>query len=287
MAVTETGAYFNIGRVIQLTFALVGRNFVPFSLLSLLLAGVPYLLLLLIVPAAVASAMSPGGPSAGSGMSTIAFVVFAVYFLGALILQAALTRASVDDLSRKTVSISAALGTGIAVLLPMLGLMLIFFGVLLVGAFIFGFGMAAGAAAQSGVVMGVATIAVIAGAVYLIVRWLVSAPVLVVERPGVFASLRRSTALTKSHRWAILGLLVLYALFLFVLQLVIALVMPGAGAMMSGTSVEGLTLVPLVLLVLLQSVITMFITAGIASIYFELRQIKDGVGVSELADVFA
>ena len=50
MAVAEAGANFDIGRVIQRTMALVGRNFVPFFVLSLVLTGLPALILQVALP---------------------------------------------------------------------------------------------------------------------------------------------------------------------------------------------------------------------------------------------
>jgi hypothetical protein len=37
---------------------------------------------------------------------------------------------------------------------------------------------------------------------------------------------------------------------------------------------------------LVDSVVAIVSTVGVASIYFELRQIKEGVGVAEIASVF-
>jgi hypothetical protein len=75
--------------------------------------------------------------------------------------------------------------------------------------------------------------------------------------------------------------------FLIVLQAVIALIIPGAGAALMGTATAPAPLFATLILVAMQIVLSMVITIGIASIYFELRQLKDGVGVSELAQVFA
>lgn len=282
MTFTESkGLSFDFGRVMSRTLSLIKRNFVPFFVLSLVLGGAPYLVLLLVMPALIL-----GGPDA----ATLAFAVIAlvlVYLIAALVLQAALTRASVDDLSGKPVGLGAALSTGVALILPMLGLGLVVGGVVVVGAIIFGVGMSLIGFGMVGWPMILLTIVMIGLGVYLFLRWIVSAPVLVIERIGVFPSLRRSSALTENHRWAIFGLLVLYAIFVLVLQFVAGLVFPGAEATMSGVPSATTPFVSLVALVLIQAVTSMIVTVLIASVYFELRQLKDGVGVSELANVFA
>jgi hypothetical protein len=123
--------------------------------------------------------------------------------------------------------------------------------------------------------------------IYLALRWAVAAPVLVVEKIGVFASMGRSSTLTQNHRWAILGLVVLYVILLLVFYTIIGLAIPGMAGAMYGLTPGGPTLLVLIVMVAMQVLTSMVATVGGAAIYFELRQIKEGVGVSELAQVFA
>jgi hypothetical protein len=256
MAVTDAGARFDFGRVTSRTFSLIGRNFVPFAVLAALLAGVPYVVMLILIPALGGS--EPGAVGLGAILSVI------VLTLAGFVLQAALTRASVDDLSGKGVSIGAALSTGVAMMLPLFGLGIIM-----------------------GLGIGVGMLLLIVPGIFLALMWIVASPVLVVERLGIFPSLQRSGKLTENHRWAILGLIVLYVIIVIIIQIVIGLMIPGAAATMSGLSQEGPTILTLVFLFLMQTVNSMIGTVGIAAIYFELRQIKEGVDVTELAQVFA
>ena len=282
MSVEGAGATFNIGRVIQRTFGLIRRNFVAFSALSLAFVGGPYLLILAFAAALVGGAR---GFDPSDGMNS-AIVMVIVYFSCWLILLAALTRAAVDDLSRKSVSVTAAVRTGFAVLLPMLGLLLVYFGAMILGTILLSLGIAIGAAAGP-ILVGLLSLSGVVGGIYVVVRWLVSAPVLVVERPGVFASLRRSRALTENHRWAILGLTVLFLAFVFVLFTVISLLVPNVRLALTGSQFGLGSTLTIVVLVLRQAAVSMIGTALVASVYFELREIKEGVGVSELADVFS
>lgn len=257
MAVTDAGARFDFGRVTSRTFSLIGRNLVPFAALAALLAGVPYAAMLTLIPALGAGA-EPGTLGVGAIVSII------VLMLAGIVLQAALTRASVDDLSGKGVSVGAALSTGIALVLPLLGL-----GIVL------------------GLGVGLGMLLLIVPGVILFLMWIVASPVLVVERLGIIASLQRSSKLTENHRWAILGLIVLYAIIVFIIQIVIGLMIPGAAVAMSGLANEFPPILALVFLFFMQTVNSMIGTVGIAAIYFELRQIKEGVDVTELAQVFA
>lgn len=253
-AIDGSGPRFDFGRVTSRIGALIGRNFVPFIVLSLILAGAPYLLLLIAQPAFA------GEPSVGGVVGIVALLVL----VGAgLVLQAAITRASVDDLSGKGVSIGSALSTGVSVALPLLG-----FGIL------FGLGV------------GLGMILLIVPGVYLALRWAVAGPIIVIERLGVFKAMARSATLTEKHRWAILGLIVLYVIFAIVVQGVVALAVPGAGAAMMGVPGE-VGVLAIVALVAFQTISSIIATVGVAAVYFELRQIKDGVDVSDLANVFA
>jgi hypothetical protein len=258
MSVTESsGARFDFGRVTSRTFGLVGRNFVPFAVLSLIFSGVPAALIMLIQPALIAQ-QDP------TQMLVVIYAAAFVSYLAGLVLTSALTRASVDDLSGRPVAIGAALSTGLALLLPMIAL---------------------------GIVMGVAIvlglILLIIPGIYLALRWAVAAPVLVVERIGVFKAMERSAALTQNHRWAILGLIVLFIVFVVVLQVIVMLVLPGGATAMMGVSADTPPILAIIVLTAVQIITSMVATVGVAAIYFELRQIKEGVDVSELAKVFA
>jgi hypothetical protein len=276
MAPSDKGGAFDIGRVIRRTFGLIGRNWAPFSLLAALFSGIPYLFAALLIPANQVSSTTPA-----------ALALFATYLFGAMVLQASLTRASIDELAGNPVSLAASLRAGFAALLPMLGLTLFVFFLLVVG--VLAMGIAAGIAVLGAgyVLVLVLYVVVIVTLVYLLVRWIAVVPVIVAERPGVIQSLRRSSALTENHRWAILGLMTLYVVALIVLQAVLAAVLPGPGPNMYSApfSVQSIAVAAVGLIV--QIATSMVVAVGIATIYFELRQIKEGVGVTELAQVFA
>jgi len=119
--------------------------------------------------------------------------------------------------------------------------------------------------------------------IMLSIRWIVSIPTQVMESPGVFASMGRSAELTKGNRWSIFGLVIVAGLIIFAIELVVGLLIaPGiAFARAINSSAFQLIAAPL-----LSLVITPLFSAGFASLYFELRSTREGVGVESLASVF-
>ena len=183
------------------------------------------------------------------------------------ILQGALTRASVDDLSKKGVSIGAALGDGLRYFFPL------FIVALLVGL---------------GTLIGL--ILLVIPGLFLMVRWAVSAPAALIEREGPTHSIGRSAELTEGHRWAIFGLVLLYVVFAYAIGIGLGIALAAMGGLgstaagvmtkdMSGYIFAGATSS-------VESLMSLVATVGMASLYFELRRVKDGVGVDELAKVF-
>jgi hypothetical protein len=197
-----------------------------------------------------------------------------ISIVGNAALQGSVIYASVSDLNGKRVGFGDAIGVGLRYFLPLFCIGLIvsiccFFGYLI---FI-----------VPGVLLGLA--------------WCVAAPAEVVERTGIFGAFSRSADLTRNHRGAIFALVIIFGVAVFVVQMVmnaIGQIAFGLSGSMSGGVGAGslpagfrnmLTAQSLVAVVM-QVAIASFASAGLASIYFELRQIKEGVGAEQLAAVF-
>src|SRR6185312_11581005 len=133
------------------------------------------------------------------------------------ILQGALTRASVDDLSRKGVRIGAALGDGLRHFFPL------FIVALLTGLGVF-----------------VGLVFFVLPGVFLMVRWVVAAPAAVIEREVPTHSIGRSAELTRGHRWAVFGLVLLYLVFYYATFLGLGIVVNAIG----GAGAEGSAIIP-------------------------------------------
>lgn len=121
--------------------------------------------------------------------------------------------------------------------------------------------------------------------VFLLVTWSVVLPVLVLENKGVLASISRSAELTRFCRGAILALILLLLLLLagvmliyFLVTLIGTLVLPD-----SDTTI----LTDVILMPLLGGGFTTITVLGSIALYRELKRVKEGGELSEVADVFA
>jgi len=120
----------------------------------------------------------------------------------------------------------------------------------------------------------------------------VAVPAELAERPGVIGALSRSADLTRGRRWSIFGLLLLYALAIWVVTAIVALV---AGLLFYGGvgktffNAEGgpLTYVGIVVTTLVTAGVTMVSAVGVAALYAELRMVKEGPQTQSLDEVFA
>jgi hypothetical protein len=265
---TADSGRFDIGRVIQQTFAVLGRNIVTFSLLGLLLAGLPRA----IAAFAQAAMMRNANPFAdgsfnfsmgyfqGAGLGGLAAVITTA------ILQGTLIYATVQDLGGQRASIGDCLANGLRNFLPLLGVTIlsaiaIFFGFLLL------------------VVPGV----------MLACAWCVAVPAVVADRTGVFGAFERSAQLTRGNRWQIFGLGVIVVVALMIVSTILNLI-TGVSAYAGDPSQmfeRMLSPVFLVVTVLRSTVGSVIGATAIAVIYVELRRVQEGAGPEWLRDVFA
>jgi hypothetical protein len=250
---------FDFGRVVGQTFSLIGRNFVLFLLMAIIFVGIPQFGILF----AQAYSLANQG-----GLTTIWQISLIGWFVGAVtnyILQGAVTRAAIDDLSGAGVKFGAAIGDGFRYLLPLCVVAIL---------------------VTLGTWLGL--ILLIIPGIILALRWSVTAPIVVVERDGPTKSMGRSAELTEGHRWAIFGLVILYVVLLYVSQLLIATIFGSIG-IATGSPLLGLDAGSLVFMgasATSAALLTLISTVGAAALYFELRRVKEGVSVEQLAAVF-
>lgn len=250
---------FEFGRVVARTFGLVGRNFLAFTFLSLLLVGVPQFALVLFQSYVVQGVFL-------LGVSPIAITlgVTLVTLILAYVLMAMLTRASIDDLSKGRASLGAAIGDGVRYFFPLFIVALL---------------------TSIGVLLGM--ILLIVPGIYLAVRWLVATPALVAEDIGPTAALGRSADLTEGRRWIVFALALLYFIFAIVVEGVFTV---AAGALGVSTefvgSLDAVTVTISAVGSVVGSLTSMVSAVGTAALYFELRHAKEGVSVADLAAVF-
>jgi hypothetical protein len=267
MAVAEaTLDRFQMGRVVTRTFSVIGANIVAFSLLAFVVA-VP-LIAATLISSSGALAFSPGQ---GLSVRSIAQIGFGwlLALIGMFFLQAALVHGTVVSLNGKRPSFGDCLSTGLVNFLP-----------LIVIAFIETFGLAFG------------FVLLFLPGFMLLVRWSVAVPSRVVEHTGILRSFGRSNELVRGHSWPIFGLLVAF----FLLQLAVGTVFGAfsgmsfaprpAGEALAAAANANLEPLHLLSTVLAQMINSVIGAAGAASIYYELRVIKEGIGPEALAKVF-
>lgn len=182
---------YQIGRVFNNTFSVIGRNIVLCVGLAALFSGLPQL-----VTQLVRLNPHPGNPANFAAAITnhklgfivgIAVIVI-LYLVLAVLLQSSLVRVAIEDMNGKKPTFGDSIATAIRFLLPTVAIgLLVALGV------------------------GAASIALLVPGIILGLGWSVAIPVLIQERLGVFGSMSRSRALTKGSRWALFGLFVILA----------------------------------------------------------------------------
>jgi hypothetical protein len=248
---------FDIGRVISATFGVIGRNFAPFAGLAFLFSVIPQAL--------IGWFSRPGGELPDTRLlglfSVVAIVGGLLTMMFGWILQAALIRGAVDDLNGRKTSLEACLNTAVRNLGPV---------------FLISVMMVLG--------IGLGSILLIIPGLILSVMWVVAIPAQVIEQRGVFASLERSSDLTRGSRWPIFGLFVLYT----VLSWIVGAVVVGIGTAVSG-GIAGMAtsgVMQIVISPLVAGLSALVASAGSAAIYTELRMAKEGAEPHALASVF-
>lgn len=124
----------------------------------------------------------------------------------------------------------------------------------------------------------------IAPGLMLVMRWFVAVPVRIIEGPGFRRVLSRSAALTKGYRWKLLALWVAYYALVSVLTYLSGFLVKafaGQDTWLAGFN-PGAYLTAMVLAVITNSIHT----AGTATVYGELRRVRDGGLPNQLAAVF-
>jgi len=253
----KSGGTFDLGRVIQRTFASIGQNWAIFFGAAAILIGIPSLVM---TWGQTNLSAAPLNQSLGT-----TFGGLVLYLVGFFLLQGMVLKAAINGFNGKSTPFASAFNVGVRKVLPLIGLAILTFLGLMVG-FMF----------------------LIVPGVFLCVIWAVTAPVLVAEQHGVFGSFTRSADLTRGHRWSVLGLLGIYVAISWIIGIVaagIGLAVVGIGAVGAGAVAPNV--LPMMIINTLANIVTgVAASAGGASLYYELRTAKEGNSADELASVF-
>jgi uncharacterized membrane protein len=237
---------FRVGRVFDRTTAIYTRNFLPFSLVTLI-ATVPPLLIL------GGAAVNPyysgvGGPGAGTILIATLLSV-ALYLLS----QATLVYGAFQDMRGRPVNLSDSVNAALARFFPILGVTLL-----------------------AAILTGIGFMLLIIPGLILLTMWFVGVPACMVERTGPWQSLVRSAELTKGHRWKVFGIILLFYLATGIIGQIIAVVVASIGGLLVGTIVTALW----------NTVVYAFFAVFVVVTYYELRSTKEGIDIEQIASVF-
>jgi hypothetical protein len=245
---------FEMGRVVSRSFEVIGRNAALFLLLAVLLQFGPSILLRAVIgtPNAITTLAATGA----------ALASFLISLFLNFLLQASVNYVTLTDLDGQRPDFVRTLTSGLRFAVPLFLLMIVS-------------------------VLGIygSMLLLIVPGVIVATMWSVATPAMVNENLGVFASLGRSRKLTKGHRWAIFGLLVVVGLLILVPLLVTGLV---SGALGNPAAAAAAPLgLSRLLIQAMSMIVGVLFAVIITSIYVELRTIKEGATPQSLAQIFA
>ena len=258
MAIAESaGQRFDMGRVVKRTLGVIGGNIVTLSVLSLL-AGIPYLAVVWTTGQFEQSVRE--SPFDSSALVFLALSWLA-YLIGSFLQQASITHATIAYLNGRPVSRADCLATAFSSVVQLVLIAVLLFLALIPSLLL-----------------------LVIPAIMLMMMWIVAVPACVVERTGVLGSFGRSRELTSGYRWPIFWLYIVFAVVMIVVVVVAGAVI-GVSVFAAAGEVPTSSL-QMAIETIVTTISSTVFSALIASIYYELRQLKDGIGPEALASVF-
>lgn len=253
----------SIGRVLNTAFGAIFGNLFVMLGIAFLFSGLPQGLVTYFQQSVQARMV--GGQVAPGTLLGVFVVGILVFVLFGVIAQGALVRATMTASQGGKASFGECLTVGLGRMLPLIGLSLV-----------------------SGLAFVVAALLLIVPAIILATVWYVAAPLVVIERSGVFAALGRSADLTRGERWNIFVVLLIMLGFLLV-SFMLSSVVSGIGIAISARSGDfsGLASLSAIAAAINTTVQTTLTGAITSSVYIELRGLKEGPEAHGLDAVFA
>lgn len=248
---------YRIGRVLSKTLKVFFGNIIAFTILALIVMSPQHILTYFTVQGSADGMAAP--QISDTHLIMMLLGVLLSLILGGL-LSAAVTYGTYQNLGNRRVSIGDCIGNGLKLLPLVIGISVLF-----------------------GLMLSMGMLLLVIPGIIVLVMFLVCVPVAVVERPGVFASFRRSRELTKGLRWRVLGSYLVGMVIMVGLSMVIGLVSVLLAAALGG---EFSTLAAVLVEYVINSIAYAFLAVLVAVIYHELRVAKEGASVDEIAAVF-
>lgn len=247
---------FEIGRIIERTFGVVGHNIAPFTVFGLLFYGLPSVVFQLLQ-----SAFTKGTLVWQSAYIAPVIVGFILWMILNVVFQGAVLRGALDDLGGGKADMGVMLQAGLRNAPKLFAIGVLIFLMMAFGLLFF-----------------------IVPGLIVVVLFAAAAPTAIAEGRGVFDSLGRSIRLTRNNRWAIFGLGVIFVvmavLVSIVLGVILVLVTMGLGL---GELTQVASSIVGAIFGLLEVVVG---TVAFAALSHELRTAQEGVGDRAVESVF-
>jgi hypothetical protein len=248
---------FDIGRVVKRTFSVLGADLPTFGLLALIFVAAPFGLLAWFQMSALSATVAVRPMAAlGAGLGSLLSLI--LVWVMTSVAYAAAIKAAAGRMEDRPLGLGEALSAG-APKAP---------GIMLVNLL-------------TALGVGFALIALLIPGLILAIRWSVAIPARVLEEPSATASLGRSAQLTKGHRWAIFGLLLVTGVVLGVAQLILVGAAAGPAAFIDTHKRQ---LASSLLTPIMQLFTFPIMSVGFTAVYVELR---GGTGSQSTAEVFS
>jgi hypothetical protein len=187
----------------------------------------------------------PASPNMGSFAAYSLIVSLFGFFLVAVV-----TYGTVQDLRGRPAGLGDWFRTGLGAALPTCIVAVVWYVIVIVGIILL----------------------IIPGIIFMLMLWVVF-PVTVMERPGIVGSLRRSAFLTRGNRWRLLGLFLVLAVIMGLLEAGAAFILPFSGpGSFVGSAVS--------------AAVAVFWLVVLGVTYYDLRMAKEGVDIGRVTAVF-
>lgn len=249
---------FSIGAIMGRAFGVMFANPVAVFGIAFLFGAIPQLVMTLLLPS------NPGSDFRLFLANGFLYLVsLLVYVLFSALAQGAIVRATGAYIVGTQASIADCLRVGLVKALPLIALAIL---------------------TSLGVMLGF--LLLIVPGIILALMWAVATPALVMEDIGVVDAFGRSRFLTKGARWNVLFLMIVVAIAMWLVMAVavVPTLILGGGMAAMGTA-------PTAISMIVDAVTTTFGTALWStmqtSLYFALRDWREGPQTDALADVFA
>jgi hypothetical protein len=267
---------FRVGRVISRSFSLLSKHWLTFPIIT----AVAYVPSLFVAPAGETLMLGRTGAVPIERIGLVILIALIVMFVLIFLTQAVIVHAAFQSMRGQRIDLGESVKIAFRRFFPILGIMIIWMLVAMGAAIVvFAAGGVVAYALSAPFLAFVFGIAFIVAMGVLVAMWFVALQACVVEKAGVFGSLRRSAELTKGHRWRIFGLIVTTVIVGLLVGLLVG-ALAGAVSLLMGAVVG--TIISFVWQAFWGAY---YALTGVVA-YHDLRVAKEGIDIEQIAAVF-